>query len=150
MVKRIVIDASLCDGCLNCSVACMNAGRETPGSVYELDLEDPENSSRNCIYQREGNYFPVFCRHCEEPDCLRACMSGALRKNAQTGLVEYNPERCSGCYMCVMNCRFGHPKPDWRNRLVIRCTFCQDTKEGEPQCVKACPKKAIMVREVEK
>lgn len=42
-MKRIFVDASKCDGCKNCSIACMNAHRKTPGTIYDLCLTDPEN-----------------------------------------------------------------------------------------------------------
>ena len=37
-MRRIMIDASKCDGCKSCTVACMQAHRETPGTIYDLDL----------------------------------------------------------------------------------------------------------------
>ena len=48
-MRRIMIDASKCDGCKNCTIACMQAHRETPGTVYDLDLTDIRNESRNHI-----------------------------------------------------------------------------------------------------
>ena len=44
-MRRIMIDASKCDGCKNCTIACMQAHRETPGTVYDLDLTDMRNES---------------------------------------------------------------------------------------------------------
>lgn len=149
-MKRILIDADKCDGCKNCSIACMNAHRTGGGdSVYTLDLNDPTNESRNFIrLDGEGHYKPIFCRHCDVPMCAGSCMSGALQKDLKTGLVTYDGDRCGSCYMCVMNCPYGVPKPDRVSRTkVIKCDFCKD-KGGEPSCVKACPKKAIWVEEV--
>ena len=61
-MKRILIDADKCDGCKNCSIACMNAHRTDGGdSVYTLDLNDPANESRNFIrLDGEGHYKPIF------------------------------------------------------------------------------------------
>ena len=50
-MRRIIVEYEKCDGCKNCSVACMQAHRESPGTVYDLDLTSPENESRNFIYQ---------------------------------------------------------------------------------------------------
>lgn len=149
-MKRIWIDAALCDGCLNCTLACMNAHREEEGTIYDLDLTDTANESRNSIKRLpDGSYRPVFCRHCDDPECVRSCMSGALTKNAENGLVEYDEKRCAACFMCVMNCPFGVLKPDDRTKSrIIKCDFCKD-HDGEPSCVKACPKKAIWVEEVQ-
>lgn len=150
-MKRIMIDAELCDGCMNCTLACMNAHR-TDGaeSIYTLSVTDPENESRNFIAQdSEKHYRPIFCRHCEEPMCVKSCMSGAMRKDPETGLVTYDREKCGSCFMCVMNCPFGAIKPDRKERShVIKCDFCCDIPEG-PSCVRACPKDAIHVEEVE-
>ncbi len=145
-----MIDASKCDGCKNCSIACMNAHRADGGdNLYTLDLCDPQNETRNFILSpKKGQYKPIFCRHCDTPKCALSCMSGALCKDSATGLVQYDKEKCGSCYMCVMNCPFGVLKPDRAtNSYVIKCDFCKD-KGSEPSCVKLCPKKAITVKEV--
>lgn len=150
-MKRIFIDADKCDGCMNCSLACMNAHRRDGiDDIYSLDLNDPENESRNFILQDGGKHYrPLFCRHCDEPMCVVSCMSGAMRKNPETGLVEYDETKCGACYMCVMNCPYGVPKPDTATRsVVIKCDFCAGKEEG-PNCVRACPKEAIYLKEVE-
>ena len=116
--------------------------------MYALDLTDPATQSRNHIVSDgEGGYSPIFCRHCDIPDCAAACMSGALKKNMETGLVEYNGDKCAACYMCVMNCRYGVPAGTPDRTRMVKCDFCQHLEEG-PACVRSCPKKAIEVREV--
>ena len=148
-MKRIFIDPAKCDGCKNCSVACMEAHRRDGGQgVYTLDLTDPENVSRNRILAEGlGGYQPIFCRPCDVPDCAGACMSGALYKNMEHGLVEYDEDKCAACYMCVMSCRYGVPAISPDRKRMIKCDFCVHLEEG-PACVRACPKKAIEVREV--
>ena len=147
-MKRIIIDQDKCDGCKNCSIACMQAHREKPGTVYDLDLQDPKNEARHTIFPKiGGGYVPVFCRHCAVPDCVGACMSGALKKDSD-GHVQYDEKRCGTCFMCVMSCSFGNCKPDKLSRSkVLKCDFCKDHEEG-PACVKSCPKKAIHVEEI--
>lgn len=149
-MRRIMINASLCDGCKNCSVACMQAHRTDKGSIYDLDLMNPENETRNHIVaDGEGGYKPIFCRHCDQPECVMSCMSGALYKDPDTGLVLYNEKKCGSCFMCVMNCPYGTLKPDRAKRTkIIKCDFCKDSG-GEPSCVAACPKQAIYVEEVQ-
>lgn len=148
-MKRIIINADKCVGCLGCMSACVQAQYPAPVSLYDIRLDSRGPRPRNAVYQRGEKYYPVFCRSCDDPDCVAVCMSGALKKNEETGLIEYDPDRCAACYMCVMSCRYGHPVPDPVSRRVIRCTFCQDTGEKEPRCVKACPTEAIVVEEVE-
>lgn len=148
-MKRIFIDAAKCDGCKNCTVACMQAHRTDKGSVYTLDLTDIHNESRNhIVLGPDGTYKPIFCRHCDQPECVMSCMSGALTKDPETGYVLYDEKKCGSCFMCVMNCPYGTLKPDTATRTkIIKCDFCKDDPEG-PSCVRACPKQAIYVKEV--
>lgn len=149
-MKRIFIDAAKCDGCKNCTVACMQAHRTDAGTVYDLDLMDIHSESRNhIVVSADGSYKPIFCRHCDQPECVLSCMSGALKKDPESGHVLYDENKCGSCFMCVMNCPYGVLKPDTATRTnVIKCDFCQHDPEG-PSCVRACPKQAIYVEEVE-
>ena len=157
-MKRIFIDPAKCDGCKSCTLACMASHQDmTPRRgtleelrqvLYTLDLTAPTVQSRNRIVSDgKGGYSPLFCRHCDVPDCAGACMSGALQKNLETGLVEYSADKCAACYMCVMSCRYGVPAVTPDRERMIKCDFCQHLEEG-PACVRSWPKKAIEVREV--
>ncbi|MDR1252614.1 MAG: 4Fe-4S dicluster domain-containing protein [Treponema sp.] len=148
MMKRIFIEQEKCDGCKNCTIACMQAHRATPGTLYDLDLLDPANEARHAIVaDGKGGYFPIFCRHCSVPDCVGACMSGALCKDPETGHVQYDEKRCGVCFMCVMSCPYGNVKPDKvARKKILKCDFCKDDPEG-PNCVRSCPKKAIHIEE---
>jgi len=127
----------------------MQAHRPEDGTVYDLDLTDPQIESRNTILLNwQGKYIPLLCRHCAKPGCANSCMSGAMVKDAQTGHVRYDRDKCAQCFMCVMNCPFGVLKPDGATRsYVVKCDFCLEHGE-DPSCVKMCPTKAIYVKEV--
>ena len=149
-MKRIFIDAENCQGCKNCSVACMQAHRpEATGTIYDLNLTEQKRESRNTILlDHAKRYKPLFCRHCDKPRCAEVCVSGALAKDPVSGLVQYDGEKCAQCFMCVMSCSFGVPKPDKETRTqVIKCDFCKDSG-GEPSCVKVCRTRAIYLQEV--
>ena len=149
-MKRIMINAGNCQGCKNCSIACMKAHRKNgQGNFYSLSLTDPANESRNIILLNgKKEYKPLFCRHCDEPECVRSCMSGALSKNYETGFVRYDATKCASCFMCVMNCPYGVLKPDKATKThVVKCDFCQQS-DDEPNCVKVCRGEAIYVKEV--
>jgi len=128
----------------------MQSHRENNGgSLYDLDLSDPANESRNLILLNAKNKFvPLFCRHCDKPECVTSCVSGALAKDPATGLVNYDADKCAVCFMCVMNCPYGVIKPDTATRTkVVRCDFCTQNG-GEPNCVKACRTGTIHLEEV--
>ena len=147
-MERILIDADKCVGCKSCSIACMLS--HTPcSSIHDLDLTDPRLESRNTILlDSDMKYKPLFCRHCDRPECVVSCMSGAMAKDPGSGHVGYDPGRCGQCFMCVMNCPYGVLKPDRATRsYVVKCDFCLDSDKG-PNCVRMCPKRAIYVKEV--
>lgn len=147
-----MIDREKCESCLSCYLACMDSHRTDGGSGTEtLDFSDKNSAARNRIAvdgtDCTSKRFPMFCRHCSEPKCEASCMSGALCRDEETGHVKYDEKRCGACFMCVMNCPFGIPKPDASRTKIIKCDFCNDREEG-PACVAACPTKAIFVEEV--
>jgi len=126
----------------------MQAQRDE-GSFYDLNLIDSELESRNTILlDSKKKYKPLFCRHCAKPACVGTCMSGALTKDAESGHVYYDRNKCAQCFMCVMNCPFGVLKPDRSTgTYIVKCDFCVNAG-GEPSCVKRCPSGAIRVEEV--
>lgn len=148
-MKRIFIDKEKCQGCLGCAVACMAEHNPAGKSVYDLRLDDRANSIfNNILPDAREKPVPVFCRHCDDPDCVRACMSGAMTKDPETGRVLYDADRCAHCYMCVMSCRFGVLKPDLATRQKIqKCDYCGDL--DEPRCVLECPSGALEYKEAE-
>lgn len=148
-MRRIMIDYEKCVGCGNCQLACMQAHSKEIGSIYTLDLTSPQHDSRNHILKNDkGEYIPLFCRHCEEPECVITCVSGAMSKDMVSGHVFYDEDICAKCFMCVMNCPYGVLKPDkLSNQKVVKCDFCIEI-DYDPHCVKACPTHAIYVREV--
>lgn len=147
-MKRILIDADKCQGCKNCSIACMQAHRGE-GTTYDINLADAEYESRNTILLNgQKHYKPLFCRHCTKPACAQSCISGALIKSEVSGHVYYDRDKCAQCFMCVMNCPFGVLKPDRAtSTYIVKCDFCA-SNDGEPSCVKNCPTKAIRVEAV--
>ena len=131
-MKRIIIDSTLCDGCMKCVQACK--------------AHFPDGESRVLIYTDEkGRYVPLICRQCPKPSCMQGCMSGAISRCNETGHLQYDKERCGSCYMCVMNCPYGIPYPT-KDGHVARCDFCKDETDV-PHCVEVCEKHAIYLEE---
>jgi anaerobic carbon-monoxide dehydrogenase iron sulfur subunit len=149
-MKRIMVDKNLCTGCLNCSFACMAEHNEKGKGVYDLDLQDPKNSSRNFIsLDLDGKPTPIFCRHCDEPECVISCMSGAMTKYLATGLVSYDATKCAACFMCIMSCPYGVLSENKESRqVIVKCDFCGE--RSMPRCVENCPTNALYLIEVNK
>ncbi|GAB6099585.1 4Fe-4S dicluster domain-containing protein [Halanaerocella petrolearia] len=145
-MKRIYIDRDLCEACKNCVLACMAKNDDT--DIDSLDVTDINLQSANVIEQknRSQQNSPLFCRHCDDPDCVQACMSGALTKDPETGIVDIDQEQCAGCWMCVMSCAYGMVFKDKTRNVAFKCDLCQN--EEEPACISQCPTGAIEVIEV--
>ena len=146
-MKRIYIEREKCQGCLTCMFVCMNVHRKDQGVVEDLPFDSGIESRNYSTFA--GKYStPVICRHCSDPECVATCMSGALHKDPKSGHVNYDPDRCGQCFMCVMCCPYGLPRPDrGAGTQVIRCHFCSGIAQG-PSCAQACPSGALSVQGV--
>jgi molybdopterin-containing oxidoreductase family iron-sulfur binding subunit len=105
-------------------------------------------------------HWPINCQHCENPACTRACPVGATFKDAETGIVQQDYEKCIGCRMCIAACpytgvrsfnweepqfyadfAFGDAEiPAHQKHTVEKCTFCTHRliKGEQPACMENC------------
>jgi carbon-monoxide dehydrogenase iron sulfur subunit len=128
--KTFFIAPELCTGCNLCEIACSMAkeGQVQP-SKSRVSVE------RHLI---AGLYVPHVCRNCKNAPCVDVCKRGAIVKDAETGWVVINYERCSHCLLCIPVCPFGAiiMSPE---RKVLLCDVCG----GIPKCVEVCATGAI-------
>ena len=112
-------------------------------------------------------HFPRSCLHCETPDCVTVCPTGASYKRAEDGIVLVDEDKCIGCQLCAWACPYGareialpHPKAtasdkgrkDSKRGTMQKCTLCVDRiynetldeRDRQPACVMACPTRARM------
>ena len=77
------------------------------------------------------------CRLCDEKPCIKACPSGALTYNGMWIVVD--EKRCVLCKSCANACPYGAIffHNDLKRPLI--CDLCN----GDPECVKMCPMKAL-------
>lgn len=147
-MKRIYVIKEKCNGCMNCVVACQKAHAD---SEFYAPIRDTE-PARIYLQVVKKSPVPLVCRHCEEPACVKACMTGAMQKDENTGIVsnEFHPQKCVGCWMCVMACPFGviSPKQDGTRKIAVKCDMC--IQRGSPACVDSCPNGAIVYMEDDK
>lgn len=146
-MRTKVIDKSKCRGCKNCELACIAIHDEASQAttIYQQGMTEAPRARNKVEIDRNKQRFPQFCRHCEKPACIEACMSGALQKNAD-GYVICDSEICIGCYMCVMSCPYGMARPAIGNtKKMSKCDGCYD--KDCMACVAACPSGCLSVIE---
>ena len=142
-MKRIYVNEKWCLGCHLCEYYCAfaNSGE----SDMAVALRDVKINPRIRIEERNGVSFAVGCRHCEEPLCVKSCITGAL--SIQDGVIQVDQDKCVGCYTCIMACPYGAVMPSDDGSVIQKCELCLNNSTGSPACVKGCPTQAIVFEE---
>ena len=142
-MKRIYVNEQWCLGCHLCEYNCAFANSKEDSMIKALKGKKIYPNIR--VEDKNQVHFAVSCRHCEEPICVKSCISGAL--SIKDGLISVDKEKCIGCLTCVLVCPYGAIHPDEENSVVNNCEFCTNNSIGEPNCVKGCPNNAIVFEE---
>lgn len=141
-MKRIYVNEQWCLGCHLCEYYCAfaNSGKDDMVKALKNIRINP------CIQiEQAGNIsFAVSCRHCDNPLCVKGCITGAL--SVKNGVIEIDNAKCVGCYTCVLTCPYGCIMPS-DTGAVQKCELCIKNSGGTPACVKGCPNKAIVFEE---
>lgn len=142
-MKRVYSLEDVCIGCHLCEVACITEHSLSKEPIKAFMFEKVRPISRCTVEENDGGAvsFSTTCRHCEEPACLQACISGAVQKGAD-GRVTIDKEKCVGCWSCVMACPFGSVQRDLEFKRANKCDLCPDRER--PACVDACPNRALV------
>ncbi|MBM4428825.1 MAG: FAD-dependent oxidoreductase [Chloroflexi bacterium] len=97
----LAIDLARCIGCKTCIVACRNfhelvdPAEAVPNQMpYYLRVENRWNGTYPHVAM---DTWVVPCQHCPDPLCVAACPEGAVKKDAQSGIVCIDQELCNGC-----------------------------------------------------
>ncbi len=141
-MKRIYALEDKCLNCRLCEVACTTAHSKT-GDIYKAFMFE-KHPKKSAIHVEGDNYLSIAinCRHCDEPACVAGCIAGALSKDAQTGIVNCNTDKCVGCRTCMVQCPYGAISV---KRVAVKCDMCESGwSRGEPACVKACINQALI------
>jgi nitrate reductase beta subunit len=85
-------------------------------------------------------YLPRICNHCLNPACVAACLSGAIYKRGEDGVVLVSQEKCRGWRMCVSACPYKKIYFNWSTGKSEKCILCYPRLEaGEaPACFHTC------------
>lgn len=140
-MKRVYVNEEWCLGCHLCEYYCAFSNSGETNMVRAL--------KDKAIYPRiqvggDNNFsFAVSCRHCDEPLCVKGCISGAL--SVSGGVIRLDTEKCVGCYTCILSCPYGAITIN-ADHGVQKCELCP-AREGVPACVEGCPNRALVWEE---
>ena len=166
-MKGVFVSDNKCLSCHSCEIACSVAHSKSKTLFGAIGEEFPPQA-RIYVEPVEGGAFPIQCRHCSEPHCVKACVTKALHIDEATEAVLYEDKRCIGCTMCVLACPFGliekQSKPGG-GFGVSKCDLCgtvgteqvgKDTLASVSNpatspyaCVAACPTGALRFETVD-
>ena len=158
----LVIDLDTCVGCHACATNCKEwntSGHSAP--LTDINAYQAEQRgvwfNRVFTYEAGGQtenartvHFPKNCLHCEKPDCVTVCPTGASYKRAEDGIVLINHDICIGCKLCSWACPYGAREFDEDEGVMKKCTLCIDKiynmnlpeEDRVPACVATCPSHA--------
>jgi carbon-monoxide dehydrogenase iron sulfur subunit len=147
-LKRVYCIIEKCLACRACEIACAVAHSQSR-KVTDAVREHPLPRQRIHVESIGDKNAPhgirsiaLQCRHCEDPLCAQACISGGISRHPETGEVVSNPDKCVACWSCIMVCPFGVIVQYEDCRRAAKCDHCAD-RDG-PACVEACPTRALL------
>lgn len=143
--QAMVIDLERCTRCDDCVKACAATHDGNPRFVRDG--------------LKHGRFqFPHACMHCVDPVCMIGCPTGAIARDAVTGVVRIDDLTCIGCQTCARGCPYQNIRMvairDQRGDLILEehgepiqkatsCDLCSD-RVGGPACQRACPHDALV------
>ncbi|HVN28392.1 MAG TPA: cyclic nucleotide-binding domain-containing protein [Candidatus Binataceae bacterium] len=87
----LVMDLDRCVKCDNCVSACESLHGESRLVRTGIQL---------------GRYLvPAACRHCDDPKCMTACPTGAVKRRRE-GEIYFQYDMCIGCANCSIACPY--------------------------------------------
>lgn len=140
-------DADNCIGCRTCQIACKDRNGLEVGELYRRVSTFETGSFPT---PRMYNYAST-CNHCAMPACMANCSAGAISKDADTGIVLIDEEKCTGCGACVESCPYGVPVMIESKGIAGKCDTCKSIRDagGNPTCVDACIARVLDFGDIE-
>lgn len=145
-MKRIYIHEEHCIGCRLCEIHCAVEHSKTK-DIIKTFKEGTPPLPKLIVEESKPLSFSLQCRHCEDPICVKACITGAMRKEGEK--IVLNEDKCVGCWTCIMVCPYGAINRDKEKKTVAsKCDLCPDRET--PACVEFCPNEALTFEERKK
>lgn len=129
--RALTIVPERCSGCRTCEIVC---------AIKNNKVNNPKKARIRLLslYPQPVIKMPIVCRQCKVPKCMDSCPSDAIY--IENDVVRIDSNKCVGCHACVVSCSFGAIYMHSDLTAPFKCELCG----GDPYCVKACPKNAIL------
>src|SRR5919112_3838976 len=98
----LVMDMDKCVRCGNCSMACHEVHGQSRLLRRGIHIGRPKNYGG---VKSEHVLSPSVCMHCQDPECLTGCPTGAIGRFAN-GQIDIDPKTCIGCGDCATQCPY--------------------------------------------
>ncbi|MBL0716127.1 MAG: 4Fe-4S binding protein, partial [Desulfosarcina sp.] len=153
-MKVFAIDLSVCNGCYCCQIACKDEHVANDWTPYAKPQPDTgqfwlglTELVRGQVPKVKVTYIPHLCQHCDEAPCMDDCKPGAIIKR-EDGLVLIDPDKCTGCKLCVDTCPHDAIFMNENLNIAQKCTGCAHLLDNDPdwdvpRCVDQCPTEAL-------
>lgn len=141
-MKRVYPNEKWCIGCHLCEYNCAFANSGASDMVKAL--KNKPVFPRITVEENNKITYAVSCRHCDDPICVKSCISGALSK--ADGVIKIDKDKCIGCLTCILVCPYGAVSQG-KDGVAQKCELCLENSCGEPACVKGCPNRALVYEE---
>jgi carbon-monoxide dehydrogenase iron sulfur subunit len=131
ITRRLTVVPERCSGCRLCEVAC---------ALVRFGVNNPKKGCLRVMmaYPHPVIRMPIICHQCREPKCAENCPTDAIQ--VKNGIVEIDEDACISCNQCVISCPFGAMFTHADIDTPFKCDLCG----GDPECVKICPKRALL------
>jgi Fe-S-cluster-containing dehydrogenase component len=96
------MDMDKCVRCGNCSMACHQVHGQSRLLRRGIHIERPKNYGG---VSGEKLLVPSVCMHCQDPECLTGCPTGAIGRFGN-GQIDIDPKTCIGCGDCATQCPY--------------------------------------------
>jgi carbon-monoxide dehydrogenase iron sulfur subunit len=144
-MRSLYVREEVCMGCGLCEVYCAFAYSGGRDLMRAFRKEGPRPLARIHVERAGSLFLPLQCRHCPDSPCVSACLTGAMHRDVGTGAVVVDPDKCSGCWTCIMVCPYGVITRDIDRGIVAKCDLCPG--RDIPSCVANCPNEALLSAE---
>jgi len=98
----LVMDMDKCVRCGNCSLACHTVHGRSRLLRRGIHIQRPKDFGG---VSSEHVLVPSVCMHCQDPECLTGCPTGAIGR-FDNGQIDIDPKTCIGCGDCATQCPY--------------------------------------------